>query len=388
MDAAAEELDIVIAGGGISGLATALALHRKGIRSVVMERSEALRATGAGIAILTNGWRALEELGVASKLRQTALLVQGIGEARCLKRSDLIKALAEDLPPGTIRFGCQILSIKLDDLSYFPILQLSNGKLVRSKILIGCDGANSVVADFLGLKPTKVFPLCAVRGYANYPHGHGFSTDLVRLRKGNVMSGRVPIDNNLAFWFVVQRLYPRDSKAFKDPELIKELCLESIKDFPRERIELIKNCDLNSLSLTTLRYRAPWEILLGRFRNGCVTVAGDAMHVMGPFLGQGGSAGIEDAVVLARCLSQKMNSVGQLASNASEDHILWQQIGEAMDQYVKERRMRLVWMSTQTYLTGKLLGTSSMFVKLCILMVLVLVLPSPLYHTRYHCGRL
>lgn len=68
-----EEIEIVIVGGGICGLATALALHRKGIKSVVLERSESLRATGAGIAVHTNGWRALDQLGIGSKLRQNAL---------------------------------------------------------------------------------------------------------------------------------------------------------------------------------------------------------------------------------------------------------------------------------------------------------------------------
>ncbi|CAB4268360.1 unnamed protein product [Prunus armeniaca] len=55
--------NIVIVGGGICGLATALALHRKGIRSVVLERSNALRAAGAAIIVHPNGWRALDQLG-------------------------------------------------------------------------------------------------------------------------------------------------------------------------------------------------------------------------------------------------------------------------------------------------------------------------------------
>lgn len=49
---------------------------RKGVRSIVLERSETLRASGAGIGILANGWRALEQLGVASHLRKTALPIQ------------------------------------------------------------------------------------------------------------------------------------------------------------------------------------------------------------------------------------------------------------------------------------------------------------------------
>ena len=54
---------------------------------------------------------------------------------------------------------------------------------------------------------------------------------------------------------------------------------------------MIEDSDVESLSPTHVRYRAPWNLLLGKFRKGTVIVAGDAMHVMGPFLGQGGAAG-------------------------------------------------------------------------------------------------
>ncbi|KAK3008414.1 hypothetical protein RJ639_014495 [Escallonia herrerae] len=69
---------------------------------------------------------------------------------------------------------------------------------------------------------------------------------------------------------------------------------------------MIDTSNPDSLSFAQLRYHAPWDLLFGRFRKGTVTVAGDAMHVMGPFIGQGGAAGIEDAIVLARSLAQKM----------------------------------------------------------------------------------
>ncbi|KAL6965661.1 hypothetical protein U1Q18_036715 [Sarracenia purpurea var. burkii] len=65
-----EEHEIVIVGGGLCGLATALALHRKGMRSVVLERAETLRASGGALGIFANGWRALHQLGIASHLIQ------------------------------------------------------------------------------------------------------------------------------------------------------------------------------------------------------------------------------------------------------------------------------------------------------------------------------
>lgn len=134
------------------------------------------------------------------------------------------------------------------------------------------------------------------------------------------------------------------SAVAKDPELIQQLTLDSINGFPTEMVEMVKNSDLESLSIARLRYCAPWDVLRGSFRKGTVAVVGDAMHVMGPFLGQGGSAAIEDAIVLAmaRCFARKMHG-GQVIEH---------EVGEVVDEYVKERRMRLVWLSTQTYLIG------------------------------------
>ncbi|KAF8667877.1 hypothetical protein HU200_052500 [Digitaria exilis] len=68
---------IVIVGGGISGLATALALHRKGMRSLVLEKSETLRTDGVCIAVHSNGWRALDQLGIGAELRETSSSITG-----------------------------------------------------------------------------------------------------------------------------------------------------------------------------------------------------------------------------------------------------------------------------------------------------------------------
>uniref|UniRef100_A0A0E0CVC3 FAD-binding domain-containing protein n=1 Tax=Oryza meridionalis TaxID=40149 RepID=A0A0E0CVC3_9ORYZ len=54
---------IVIAGAGLAGLATALGLHRKGVRSLVLESSATLRASGFAFTTWTNAFRALDALG-------------------------------------------------------------------------------------------------------------------------------------------------------------------------------------------------------------------------------------------------------------------------------------------------------------------------------------
>lgn len=394
-----EEIEIVIAGAGICGLAVALALHRKGIKSVVLEKAESVRATGAGIGIQPNGWRVLHQLGVASILQSTALPILGgrdisiqnngkrrespllpvpsVGEVRCLKRSDLVNVLAGQLPTGTIRFECQIVSVELDSLTSYPIIHLQDGTAIRAKVLVGCDGANSIVGNFIGLKPKKVFSSCTVRGFTEYPNSHGLPIEFIRIRKGNTLFGRVPITDKLVYWFLLHRWNPTDiSKVAQDPELIQQLAKDTLLEYElsTESLELVERCNRSSLSFTHLSYREPWEVLLANFRRGTVTVAGDAMHAMCPFLGQGGAAAMEDSIVLARCLSKKLNSK--------------EGIEEALDKYVKERRMRLVRLSTQTYLIGSLLDTTSLIKKLFVVLFMTLLFPNPTAHSRYDCGSL
>nr|POE92142.1 fad-dependent urate hydroxylase [Quercus suber] len=381
-----EEIEIVIVGGGICGLATALALHRKDIKSVVLEKSETLRSTGAGITIRTNGWCALHQLGLASNLRLTALPIQG-GKDICLangQQQEISIDLAESLPPGTIHLGCQVLSITVDPLSSYSIIQLQNGRTIKAKVLIGCDGANSVVADFLGLKPLKFFSLSEVRGYTEYPSGHDFKNEYTQVRGDHSMIGRIPIDNKLVYWFVTHKANQKDVVA-KDPELLQQLTLETIKDFPTEMLDMVKHSDRDSLSLARLRYHAPWDILQESFRKGTVTVAGDAMHVMGPFLAQGGSAALEDAIILARCLAQKRHET-DIKTNGSQ--VIAHKIGEALDQYVKERRMRLVRLSTQTYLTGLLIKNPPLLVRFVCNILMTVLFSDPTAHSHYDCGRL
>ncbi|KAF7058686.1 hypothetical protein CFC21_065693 [Triticum aestivum] len=70
--------DIVIVGAGLTGLAAALGLHRKGMRSVVLESSSALWASGFAFATWPNAFRALDALGVGDQIRKLHLHIQGL----------------------------------------------------------------------------------------------------------------------------------------------------------------------------------------------------------------------------------------------------------------------------------------------------------------------
>ena len=91
---------VLIAGGGIGGLATALALARRGIASSVLERKLIFGEDGAGIQIGPNGTRILESIGVTSFLKARittpdALRILDAGTARPLASFPLGRWMAE-----------------------------------------------------------------------------------------------------------------------------------------------------------------------------------------------------------------------------------------------------------------------------------------------------
>nr|XP_043636041.1 monooxygenase 1-like isoform X2 [Erigeron canadensis] len=305
------------------------------------------------------------------------------GEFRALRRKDIIDTLFDALPPATVKFGCQLESINTDTDTAKSVLRFLDGSSIIAKVVIGCDGGNSVVANYLNLKPTKIFSLCGVRGFTNYPNGHSFDHEFGLFRKDNILVGRIPMDDNMVYWFCAHPYLPEDERTWESPELIRRSTLEVLSAHPQEIEEMIKNADINSFSLARLRYRTPWDLLTGTFYKGAVVVAGDALHVMGPFLGQGGSAGLEDSVVLARHITQKgLKQVG------NERKIMVEGLGEAFNMYAKQRRMRVLRLSLETYLTGMLLGATSRLKKVMYFMVLSFLFPIKNGHVDYDCGSL
>src|SRR4051812_22847951 len=70
------KLPVLISGGGIGGLASALALARRGFKSVVLEQAPQFGEIGAGIQIAPNAWHALDALGVGELVKKEAVFIE------------------------------------------------------------------------------------------------------------------------------------------------------------------------------------------------------------------------------------------------------------------------------------------------------------------------
>ncbi|KAK2994546.1 hypothetical protein RJ640_012545 [Escallonia rubra] len=344
---------VVIVGAGIAGLATAVALKRYGVRALVLERSEGLRATGSGLTLFPNAWLALEALGVAHKLSplyspSTKGFLTNIqsgatqevsmarshsgGGPRTVHRKALLEALAEELPFDTIRFSSKLKSIEAQELggSSIAVLHLEDCTTINTKILIGCDGVHSVVARWLGLTKPVSSGRWAVRGLAVFPHGHGFTQNMWGQGQDLFLS-------------LTRSFIGEDMTAGNPEQLLREVIENFAKDFPSTYLDVVRHADLSTLTMSPLMLRLPWDVIFGNAHKGTITVAGDAMHPMTPDLGQGGGSSLEDAVVLGRHIGESVLANGRLVPREAAN---------AIGKYVKERRWRAAWLISGSYLAG------------------------------------
>ncbi|XP_058090830.1 monooxygenase 2-like [Magnolia sinica] len=348
--------DTVIVGAGIAGLAASLGLYRMGLRSVVLESSDSLRATGFAFTAWTNAWKALDALGIGDSLRQQHVQLHGLvvasvatglatsqvsfiakgklgdHEVRCVRRNMLLEALERELPRGTIRFGSKVVSI--EETWNLKLVHLADGSILKAKVLVGCDGVNSVVAKWLGL-PKPPFPRrSAARGIAEYPGGHGFKSEFLQYVGDGFRSGFLPCDEKTIYWFFTFISSPQAKDAEENPAKMKHYLLSLLQKAPKEVTGIIEKTELDTILSSPLRFRFPWDVLWGRICKNNVCVAGDAFHPMTPDLGQGACSALEDGVTLARCIGEAL--LGKSTAGGDESG----RISRGLEKYAKERRCR------------------------------------------------
>src|SRR5271170_4796917 len=159
---------VLIVGGGIGGLATAIALRSQGIDVLVLEQAKMMAEIGAGIQIAANAAIVLRELGLEAAIRTVGvkplsydyrdlrsgkMLYQApLGDEAAnrygapmynIHRADLVQILSDAVPAEAKRFGAHVGDVSQD--ADGVEVRLENGEAVRGDVLIGCDGIHSAV---------------------------------------------------------------------------------------------------------------------------------------------------------------------------------------------------------------------------------------------------
>ncbi|XP_042455332.1 monooxygenase 2-like [Zingiber officinale] len=277
--------EIIIVGAGLAGLAVSVGLHRKGIRILVLESSDTLRAAGFALTVWNNAWRALDALGVGDSLRrhhlrlQTAVVSSASSaslvtkltvkehEVRCVRRNLLVEALAGQLPHGIIRYSSKVVA--MEDSGESKLLHLADGSTLKAKVVIGCDGINSVVSKWLGLKPPTFSGRHAVRGFTVLPDGHGMKPELKHYNGEGFRAGVLPCDEKSVYWFFTWASNG-EKETIQDGLMLKEFVLGKVKasEIPGQVVEIIEKCELSSVASASLRYRSPLNLLSGNMCKG------------------------------------------------------------------------------------------------------------------------
>jgi 2-polyprenyl-6-methoxyphenol hydroxylase-like FAD-dependent oxidoreductase len=304
-----------VAGAGIAGLASAIALSKAGHDVEVAERASELREIGAALSLWPNAIAALDHLGLAEEIKARSIeaptasirsltgktLVRFDTEAMrralhglpvVILRADLQAVLLEECRRRGIevRLSCEVRGVHLDRNKM--IVDFNNEEAAFDAV-IGADGFNSTVrAWVVGADHRRDCRRTAWR--AVIVDGGGL-IDQTWLTVGvSLQLIASPAPNGLAYWAADTPSGIRPEAG--DPMLKQEL--HRLFDSWHQPIPaIIEATPPESLIINEIFDRPPPK----KLTRGPVVLVGDAAHAMTPDLGQGACQGLEDAAVLLAC---------------------------------------------------------------------------------------
>ena len=318
----------LVVGGGIVGLVTARALALRGVRVSLLERKPTIADEGGiGIGMQSNALNALGEIGLAQACVDKGVPVDTISlfapDGSCLmsrpterycnspwpgftgiSRAALHSVLVDGARDSGVELivDAEVVSVRQDGDGATAVL--ADERRYSADLLVGADGIHSLVRAAVFADQAEPIPLGegVWRGLIEGVQLH----DVSMMFGGPVGTiGYTPLQGD-TYLYVVDR--DSNAPALDEPDVAARL-IERIGKVPGFPANLLPHLsyrpgDVTYRPLASVWLPAPWYV-------GRVVVIGDAAHAGPPTLAQGAAMGIEDGVVLARCLAEASSpSVG------------------------------------------------------------------------------
>ncbi|MBN4075596.1 MAG: 2-polyprenyl-6-methoxyphenol hydroxylase [SAR86 cluster bacterium] len=308
-----QNLSILIVGGGIGGLTSAIALGQKGYSVEIIEKDPEWSVYGVGIIQQSNVIRAVAQLGIiddyleagfpfdrldiylpngdlAAKIpapRLTDKYPAQLGiSRRALQKVLADRAVAEG---ANVRLGLVVQTLQEDGNGV--AVEFSDGSNGHYDLVIGADGVYSQMREMLF--PDVEKPKFAGQSVWRYNFKRPPEVDALSVFEGPIGTGLVPLSDELMYMYVTtpepgNPKYPRKGLA----QVMREK-LNAAPPFIAELAQQIT--DDEGVVYKPLE----WLLLRGDWHKGRVVLIGDASHATTPHLGQGAGMAIEDSLVLA-----------------------------------------------------------------------------------------
>jgi 5-methylphenazine-1-carboxylate 1-monooxygenase len=335
-------MHVLIVGGGVGGLATALALHAVGISSAVFEQVRELRELGVGINTLPHAIKELAALGLLSALDRAGIRTRELvytnrfGQVvwRELRGTDagyempqfsihrgklhtvLLDAVHERLGVDALRAGCRLASFTDRGDRIVACFERRDGGEafeVEGDALIGADGIHSAVRA--ALYPAEGPPIwngtMLWRGATDWPvHLDGRTMVIAGGMAAKLVFYPIYADPNsparrLTNWAVQARIAEGVGTPPRREDWNRPGQWDEVEQFVRGRFQLDFVDPLKLIQATGTFYEYPMcdRDPLPRWSFGRATLLGDAAHPMYPVGSNGASQAILDAAALARHLT-------------------------------------------------------------------------------------
>ncbi|ROZ72404.1 3-hydroxybenzoate 6-monooxygenase [Ramlibacter sp. WS9] len=320
----AKPLNVIVAGGGIGGLAAAHVLARAGHRVTVLEQSAAFGEIGAGIQLGPNIFKMFEYLGLTEAVNQVAFFPTGLGMNDVRTGEKVVRVPLGDVaraaygyPYGVI-YRADLHQVFLDACKALPgvvlrtsskvesfaqdgegiTVRLAGGEQLRGDALIGADGLWSRIREaVVGDGKPRVSGHIAYRAVLKREDvpAHLWSDDVQLWGGEKTHLVHYPLRRGELFNLVAvfhSNKYDEGWNTFGDTAELNERFAQAV---PQVRELLGK---IETWKMWVLCDRDPVK----NWSDGRVTLLGDAAHPMLQYLAQGAGQAIEDAVVLGEAL--------------------------------------------------------------------------------------